>query len=36
MTPSSFFKAHFDGIVGLAFPSMAAFNKNPLFDNLME
>ncbi|CAD8180988.1 unnamed protein product [Paramecium octaurelia] len=26
----------FDGIVGLAYPSMAAYNLNPLFDNIMK
>lgn len=26
----------FDGIVGLAYPSMAAYNFNPLFDNIMK
>ncbi|KAL4453961.1 hypothetical protein ABPG74_003844 [Tetrahymena malaccensis] len=31
-----FAQSKFDGIVGLAFPSMAAYNKNPLFDSLME
>lgn len=31
-----FEESHFDGLVGLAFPSMAAYNKNPLFDNLMK
>ena len=25
----------FDGIVGLAYPSMAAYNFKPLFDNIM-
>ncbi|CAD8100887.1 unnamed protein product [Paramecium sonneborni] len=30
-----FAQSDFDGIVGLAYPSMAAYNFNPLFDNIM-
>ncbi|EGR29114.1 hypothetical protein IMG5_162980 [Ichthyophthirius multifiliis] len=26
----------FDGIIGLAFPSMAAYNKNSIFDNIIQ
>ena len=26
----------FDGIVGLAYPSMAAYNLNPVFDNIIK
>jgi len=29
-------KTGFDGIVGLAYPSMAAYNFNPLFDNIIQ
>ena len=25
----------FDGIVGLAYPSMAAYDLNPVFDNII-
>ncbi|CAD8053380.1 unnamed protein product [Paramecium primaurelia] len=31
-----FAQSDFDGIVGLAYPSMAAYNFNPLFDNIMQ
>ncbi|CAD8178863.1 unnamed protein product [Paramecium octaurelia] len=30
-----FAQSDFDGIVGLAYPSMAAYNFNPFFDNVM-
>eukprot|EP01017_Pseudomicrothorax_dubius_P001080 TRINITY_DN0_c3436_g1_i5.p1 TRINITY_DN0_c3436_g1~~TRINITY_DN0_c3436_g1_i5.p1 ORF type:complete len:314 (+),score=96.11 TRINITY_DN0_c3436_g1_i5:2-943(+) len=30
-----FVEGKFDGIVGLAFPEMAAYNMNPVFDNVM-
>lgn len=26
----------FDGIVGLAYPEMAAYDETPLFDNIMK
>jgi hypothetical protein len=26
----------FDGIVGLAYPTMAAYNFNPIFDNIIK
>lgn len=28
--------SNFDGIVGLAFPKLAAYNTLPLFDNIMK
>ncbi|CAD8133714.1 unnamed protein product [Paramecium octaurelia] len=31
-----FAQAGFDGIVGLAYPEMAAYNFNPLFDNIIK
>eukprot|EP01017_Pseudomicrothorax_dubius_P013390 TRINITY_DN1586_c0_g1_i2.p1 TRINITY_DN1586_c0_g1~~TRINITY_DN1586_c0_g1_i2.p1 ORF type:complete len:433 (+),score=118.10 TRINITY_DN1586_c0_g1_i2:93-1391(+) len=31
-----FVQAKFDGIVGLAFPQMAAYDMNPVFDNVMK
>ncbi|CAD8197251.1 unnamed protein product [Paramecium octaurelia] len=31
-----FAQSDFDGIVGLAYPSMAAYNFNPLFDNIIK
>jgi len=31
-----FVDSHFDGIVGLAYPSMAAYGFDPLFDNIMK
>lgn len=31
-----FVDSHFDGIVGLAFPEMAAYGFHPLFDNIMD
>lgn len=31
-----FAEAGFDGIVGLAYPSMAAYNFSPLFDNIIK
>ncbi|CAD8133884.1 unnamed protein product [Paramecium pentaurelia] len=31
-----FAQSDFDGIVGLAYPTMAAYNFNPLFDNIMQ
>ncbi|CAD8091839.1 unnamed protein product [Paramecium sonneborni] len=33
---SVFQNSGFDGIVGLAYPSMAAYNFNPLFDNIIK
>lgn len=35
-TGSVFENSGFDGIVGLAYPSMAAYNFNPLVDNVMK
>lgn len=31
-----FAEAGFDGIVGLAYPTMAAYNFNPMFDNIIK
>eukprot|EP01016_Furgasonia_blochmanni_P034834 TRINITY_DN37_c0_g1_i4.p1 TRINITY_DN37_c0_g1~~TRINITY_DN37_c0_g1_i4.p1 ORF type:complete len:508 (-),score=200.66 TRINITY_DN37_c0_g1_i4:205-1596(-) len=31
-----FVESKFDGIVGLAFPQMSAYNFNPVFDNILE
>lgn len=31
-----FAQSDFDGIVGLAYPTMAAYNFNPMFDNIMK
>ncbi|NXA55252.1 PEPA protein, partial [Nothocercus julius] len=33
--PGSFYYAPFDGILGLAFPSIAASTATPIFDNMM-
>ena len=33
---SVFKDSSFDGIVGLAYPSMAAFDNDPVFDNIMK
>jgi len=31
-----FEESRFDGIVGLAFPAMSAYDELPLFDNIMK
>lgn len=31
-----FAESGFDGIVGLAYPTMAAYNFNPMFDNIIK
>ena len=31
-----FVDSKFDGIVGLAYPEMAAYDEQPVFDNIMK